>query len=114
METFTILTILFAVYVAIVVGVKSNEVQNDNKAILTPTYEIGTGKVLRIRYCTLKQGVESQEFELFIVDEFNPLLNEIIPGIQIMVMKGDRGPHTGQYIVVWEMNSLYVRNYYMP
>ena len=114
MKTLTIISIVSAVLVAIVIGIKSNEVQANNKAIFTPTDEINTGKVLRIRYCTLKQGVEPQEFERFMAEEFNPLMNEIMPGIRIIVMKGERGPNVGQYIVVWEMNSLYVRNYYMP
>ncbi len=113
MKIFTIITFVFAILVAIVVGVKSFEVQANNKAIFTPTDEIGTTKVLRIRYCTLKQGVEPQEFERFVTEEFNPLMNEFFPGMPVMIMKGDRGPDVGQYIVVWE-SSLHVRNFYMP
>ena len=45
MKTSTIIIIVFAILVAIVVGVKSLEVQANNKAIFTTTDEIGTGKV---------------------------------------------------------------------
>jgi hypothetical protein len=113
MKTFTIITFVFAILVAIVVGVKSFEVHANKEAIFTPTDEIGTRKVLRIKYCTLKQGDETQEFEQFVTEEFNPLMNEFFPGMPGMIMKGDRGPDVGQYIVVWE-SSLHVRNFYMP
>ena len=113
MKTFTVVTFVFAILVAIMVGVNSFEVQANNKAIFTPTDDIGSGKVLRIRYCTLKQGVEPQEFERFVTEEFNPLMNEFFPGMPVIIMKGDRGPDAGQYIVVWE-SSLHVRNFYMP
>jgi len=114
MKTSTILIIVFAILVAIVVGVKSIEVQANNKAIFTKTDEIGTGKVLGIHHYNLKEGVDPQEFERFVTEEWYPVLHEIFPGVQSMVMKGDRGPHVGQYILVCEMNSLYVRNYYFP
>ena len=114
MKTSTILIIVFAILAAIVVGVKSLEVQANNKAVFTPTNEIGTGKVRGIHNFTLKDGVEPQEFERFITEEWNPVMQELWPGAQNMFMKGERGPHVGQYIMVIEMNSLYVRNFYWP
>ena len=114
MKTSTILIIVFAILAAIVVGVKSLEVQANNKAIFTPTDEIGTGKVRGIHHFTLKDGVEPQEFERFITEEWNPVMHGIWPGAQNIVMKGERGQQVGQYIMVVEMNSLYVRNFYWP
>ena len=113
MKTFTKIILVLAILLTMVIGVKSFEVQTNDNTNTTPTTEIATEKVLRIRYCTLKPGVDPQEFEQFVTEEFNPLMNEMFPGMPITIMKGDRGPEAGQYIVVWE-SSLHVRNFYRP
>ena len=112
MKKLTLITFVFAILAATVLGVKSFEVQANNESIIESTDGIGNDKVLRIRYCTLKQGVEPQEFERFVTEEFNPLMNEFFPGMPVIIMKSDRGPDVGQYIVVWE-SSLHVRNLYL-
>ena len=56
---------------------------------LSPKVE--TGEVLGIRHVTLKEGVDSDEFERFFVEEYQPVYNERFPGLQFMLLKGDRG-----------------------
>ena len=109
-----IITIVFAIMVTIGIAFKSLEVQANNKAIFTRTDEFGTGKVLGIHYYTVKQGIGPQEFERFMVEEWIPVVHEIFPGWRPMFMRGERGSQVGKYIVVWEISSLYVRNYYTP
>jgi len=75
---------------------------------------VGTGKVFGIHYYTLKQGVAPSAFEKFIADEWEPVVGELFPGIKMMIMKGERGSKIGHYIMVYDITSLYVRNFYWP
>ena len=70
MKIFTKIILVLAIVVTTVFGVKSFEVQTNNKSNIKPTAEIAIGKVLRIRHCTLTQGVDPQEFEQFVAEEF--------------------------------------------
>ncbi len=75
--------------------------------------EGGTGKVLGIHYYSLRQGIEMAEFERFIREEWFPSVN-VVPGIRLMIMKGDRGENVGKYLLVFEIDSIYARDYYFP
>jgi len=79
---------------------------------LSPKVE--TGEVLGIRHVTLKEGVDSDEFERFFVEEYQPVFNERFPGLQFMLLKGDRGQDVGGYIFVLKVSSVWARNYYWP
>ena len=114
MRTLIIITIVFAVLIIAGTAFKSLDTQADNNAIAATSEEIGTGKVLGIHYYTLKEGVDPKEFERFIVEEWNPAVQEFFPGVRLMFMKGERGAQVDKYICVYEMNSLYVRNFYWP
>ena len=113
MKTSTKLTIVFAILVAIGIGIISFDGQAENEVIFTTPEGIGTGKVLGIHHCTLKQGVDPQEFERFVVEEyFSPEIE--LPGWHGMLVKGERGANVGQYIIVYEINSVFTRNYFVP
>ena len=73
----------------------------------------GTGKVLGIHHYSLTEGVEAAKFEEFIREDWLPTVN-VVPGIHLMVMKGERGAKVGNYLLVFEIDSLYVRDYYFP
>ena len=108
------LIIVFLILVVMGIGLKSHKLQADNNTIFTISDDIGTGKVLGIHYYTLKEGVDPQEFERFVVEEWASVMSERFPGVQLMIMKGERGSNVGQYLMVFEINSLYVRNFYWP
>lgn len=75
---------------------------------------VGAGKVLGVHHYTLKEGVDPQEFERFVAEEWGPVTRERLPGVQVRLMRGVRGKRVGHYVLVFEMNSLYVRNFYCP
>jgi hypothetical protein len=86
----------------------------DDEAQFTLPDDVGTGKVLGIHYYTLRQGVAPSAFEKFIVNEWEPVISERFPGIKMMIMKGERGSKIGQYVMVYDITSLYVRDFYWP
>jgi len=86
----------------------------ESKEVFTLSEGIGTGQVLGIHTLSLKKGVEPKQFEKFIVEEWAPVIQDIFPGMKIMVMKGERGYRINQYILAYDITSLYVRDFYVP
>jgi len=86
----------------------------EEKAVFTLSEGVGTGKVLGIHTISLKKGVEPKQFEKFVVEEWAPVFQDLFPGIKIMIMKGERGTDVNQYILVYDISSLYVRDFYIP
>ena len=111
MKTSKMPTIVSSILIVAGIGLAPHSMQASS---FTISEEIETGKVLGIHYYTLKEGVESSEFERFITEEWNPVNRELFPGILIRLMKGERGSEIGNYILIYEMNSLYIRNFYFP
>jgi hypothetical protein len=76
--------------------------------------EMNSGRMLGIHSYNLKDGVTPAEFEKFIVEEFNPVMRGLFPGIEVKFMKGEKGPKVGNYILVYDIQSQFVRNFYWP
>jgi len=70
----------------------------------------GTCGVHRI---TLKAGVDEAEFERFAVEEMAPAFSSI-PGLTWRFLKGERGDRAGKYLVLWEVESVEMRDLYFP
>lgn len=84
------------------------------KVVPSVTTAMGTGEVLGIHEVVLKPGVEPAELERFAAEEFEPAVRDLFPGIRVRVYKGERGRAPGSYLVVYEVPSLRVRDYYFP
>ena len=54
------------------------------------------------------------EFERFVVEEWAPAFQDLYPGIEVQVLKGERGGAPGTYVLVFDITSLRVRNHYFP
>lgn len=76
--------------------------------------EMNSGRMLGIHFYDLKEGIEKADFEKFIVNEFNPVMRGLFPGVEIKFMKGEKGPKAGSYILVYDIQSQFVRNFYWP
>jgi hypothetical protein len=74
----------------------------------------GDARVFAIREVTLKAGVTAQEFERYFANEYARPRESAAPGLQMYLLKGDRGQARGQYLMVWEFESLTRRNEYFP
>lgn len=88
--------------------------RTDEGIALTTSADVGTGKVLGIHHYSLKPGVDANAFEQFVVEQWSPVVSGVTPGVQLLLMKGERNAETGQYLLVFEIQSLYVRDYYWP
>lgn len=114
MKSVKILSIVLSITIIIGISVASAKMQESKEVSFTLSEEIKAGKLLGIHHYVLKAGVEPEEFERFIIEEWNPVSHELFPGILIRIMKGERGAKINHYLMVYEMNSLYIRNFYFP
>ena len=70
-------------------------------------------EALVIRPITLEEGVGPEAFEEF-VKEYSSALEGLIPGVKLLIMKGDRGLNKGKYIYLIDYDSVSTRNFYFP
>lgn len=84
------------------------------KVVPSTTTAMGTGPVFGIHHLALKPGVEPAEFERFAAEEWTPAFDELYPGVKTRIVKGERGRAPGTYLLVFEIGSLRVRDYYFP
>ena len=71
-------------------------------------------RLLGIHHLSLKDGVDPADFERFVIEEWEPVISGITPGQHLMVMKGERNADPGQYILVYDIQSVYVRDWLVP
>ena len=71
------------------------------------------GEVIGIHYLEVKKR-KGEDLEKFVVEEFNPVVFNKIPGLNFYVMKGDRGDMEGHYILVYVFDTIERRNNYIP
>lgn len=83
------------------------------KVVPSVTTAMGTGEVLGIHEVVLKPGVTPAELEQFAAQELDPL-KDLFPGIRVRLYKGERGRAPGSYLLIYEVSSLRVRDYYFP
>ena len=70
-------------------------------------------KVFGIHRLELKPGVNAAEFEQVVAGEFNTL-PQGVPGWQASIVKGDRGNEVGQYLLIFEIESVQARDKAIP
>jgi len=71
------------------------------------------GELLGIHYIDIKSR-NAKDFEKFIIEEFNPGMYNQIPGLNLFVLKGDRGEMKGQYVLMYNFESVELRDMYIP
>ena len=69
-------------------------------------------KVFALHEVELRPGVSAEEFETFFSTEigFEPLY----PGWWVQLLKANRGQRAGKYLVMFEIESIEVRDRYFP
>ena len=70
------------------------------------------GKVFGIHMIGLRIGVKPENFEKFMLDRVLP--NGLLPGVQLYLLKGDRGDRDGKYLFVYEFESVEARDRFFP
>jgi hypothetical protein len=69
-------------------------------------------KVFAMHEVELLPGVSPEAFETFFATEIGSA--PVYPGWWAQLLKADRGQRAGKYLVIFEMESLEVRNRYFP
>jgi len=71
------------------------------------------GEVMGIHYLDVKAR-KGGDLEEFVTKEFNGAMQDKIPGLNLYVMKGDRGDMKDHYILVYIFDTVERRNSYIP
>ncbi len=71
-------------------------------------------QLLGIHHLSLRDGVSAEEFERFVIEEWNPVMADLYPGIRQTVLKGERNAEPSQYRLVFDIQSARVRDWYWP
>ncbi len=70
------------------------------------------GEILSLREIELKEGTDSGQFEDFVANQLYPAWNEHLAGSHFLVLKGDRGNRTGQYLAMCTYETAKWKAYY--
>ncbi len=76
--------------------------------------EVRMGQVLALSNFAVKDDVDHAAFEKFVREEFNPAWEAHVPGAQYLIWKGDRGVREGEYLAVYNFDTLERRDFYFP
>ena len=71
-------------------------------------------RLLGIHHLSLKDGINTDDFDRFIAEGWNAVFGGLFPGVRMMIVKGERGAEEGEYLLVYDIQSMYVRNWYWP
>ena len=74
----------------------------------------GKGEVVAVRFLELKDTVNVEDFEKFVIEEFNSTFEGVIPGLKQYISKSDRGIAVDSYAMFMIFDSQYVRNIMIP
>ena len=74
----------------------------------------GKGEVVAVRFLELKDTVNVEDFEKFVVEEFNSTFDGAIPGLKQYISKSDRGIAVDSYAMFMIFDSQIVRNTMIP
>ena len=74
----------------------------------------GNGEVVAVRFLELKDTVNVEDFEKFVVEEFNSTFDGAIPGLKQYISKSDRGIAVDSYAMFMIFDSQIVRNAMIP
>lgn len=84
------------------------------KVVPNTATAVGTGRVLGIHNLVLKPDVAPADFERFVAEEWTPPFADVYPGVDLQVLKGERGNAPGTYLLVFEIDSIKARDHYFP
>lgn len=71
-------------------------------------------EVIAARPLTLRAGVDAADFEQFARTRYNPGWLGVTPGMNVVIMKADRGSRKGEYVLAFIFDSAQTRNAYFP
>ncbi len=85
-------------------------------AAAVPSVDVRLGRVIAINHNTfnLKNYADTERYENQVAKVINPIWQRHMPGIQWLVIKGDRGVNKGKYTNLGNIDTFERRNYYWP
>ena len=104
-------TISHAVFIILLLSISSFKVYSQSST----TQPMEDNAAFSLHYISLKQGVDSVEFERWVREKFNPAFSNQIPGLTFYIGKIERGTpgRVGTYAKVL-IYSIKLRNAFWP
>jgi hypothetical protein len=102
---------VFAVVISVPMGAKAAIAFLDGARNASTGEVAAQPRLLGIHHLSLREGVDAEEFERFIAEEWAPVAGGLFPGIELMVMKGERNAAEGDYVLIYDIQSVYVRDW---
>ena len=91
------------------------DIWNTNNPVSSSTnLESGNLFGLHSYEISLKENVTPDQFEKYYIEKYIPALEEIMPGVKLFFLKGERGEYTGKYGAVIYFKSLEERDMWIP
>ena len=90
------------------------EIFTNGTPLLSQITYSGKGEVVAVRFLELKDTVNVEDFEKFVVEEFNSTFDGAIPGLKQYISKSDRGIAVDSYAMFMIFDSQIVRNTMIP
>ena len=97
----------------IIISILLGIIINGTPLLSQITYS-GKGEVVAVRFLKLKDTVNVEDFEKFVVKEFNSTFEGVIPGLKQYISKSDRGIAVDSYAMFMIFDSQVVRNIMIP
>lgn len=78
--------------------------------------EVRLGRLIAVdqRTFTLKNPADTEGYEKAVAQVYNHIWERHVPGLQILVGKGERGVNAGRYVELWNFDTRERRDYYAP
>jgi hypothetical protein len=84
--------------------------------LVTPTraQTMQLGEILILNTPTLNSDADTEAYEALLLDEVAPPWKAHVPGTELHLFRADRGGRTGDYLVVWSIDTREHRNASLP
>jgi hypothetical protein len=69
--------------------------------------------IFGVHHLEARPGVQPEEIERFLLDEILPAMRRA-PGLKLYVLRGDRGERDGSYALLYVLDSVAVRDGFVP
>jgi hypothetical protein len=91
-----------------------SDVKTEKKPVVN-SVRTGTGEVISVHNFQLKQQINKEDFEKWVIGYWNPAMVGVFPGVKSFITMGDtRGDATGKYAYVLIFDSLKTRDAFLP
>ena len=112
----TIIKACLLTFAGLLIGCAAKQAAAPPAAPAVAPVDVRLGKLIAVdqRTFNLKNPADTERYENQVAKVGNPIWQRHVPGLQILVCKGDRGVNTGRYVLLRNIDTQERRDYYYP